>query len=589
MPDIRLKFGETYTFRIQGVTDQGGNAPIDPYQSSFSTFTPRVIGRIEDIDARDVVWIEPTSLGLSPCVDLIAVAEGGTLPERPDHLGGIVIYDVTDPLNPERLAEVVTPGTDNALEFIVPSQPLVTADAGTFNGPFIISVDGIGAGQTKDRFGAWRIFELRNTAEEGVEIVQIASRLVNQSAETHAAGDSQSTILGSAIEFVPNKVGVPLGVAGFGSQVAYVANNPFLGLQAISLDQLVTAPLVTPQVDATLLGVYRDVDTLGNKVIAVAQEGSESRMQIIDPGLAGVIASEPLRRGRAVRVLGVRNWSARTGFESSEVLDTDLAIAAASEFGLAVFPVDSSNASFSTGFPGAPGMIPIGPGVADVVADRGRQLLFVANRAAGAAIADLSVVVGTRDTDHDGRDDRVIGDLVFDGAQAVSIATFEDRVGAPLIAVGLGDGGLAIGQVGRANLTEFAAVTSQLSLSQCVDVRVTQTVTWSPVAQNSPQVFAGHSQLADPCNRLVQGPALVIPFDSVSPDRIGVTPFDVNLLVQVNPNTLTPSDLDEVWGMEPGSTGSLDPQHGFDVVLSDIQHGGVYTSGVGQNRPVVIA
>ena len=190
------------------------------------------------------MWIEPTSLGLSPCVDLIAVAEGGSLPDRPDHQGGIVIFDVTDPLNPEKVAEVATPGTDNALAFITPGQPLVTADAGSFGGPFIISVDGIGEGQTKDRFGAWRIFELRNTAEDGVEIVQITSRLVNQSA-------------GSAIEFVPNDVGVPLGVAGFGAQVAYVANNPWIGLQAISLDQLVTTPLVAPQVDGTLPGVYR--------------------------------------------------------------------------------------------------------------------------------------------------------------------------------------------------------------------------------------------------------------------------------------------------------------------------------------------
>ncbi len=451
VPDIRLRFDETYTFRIQGVTDEGGNAPLDPYQTTFSTFAPRIIGRIEGIDARDVVWIEPTSLGLSPCVDLIAVAEGGNIEGRDDHMGGIVIYDVTDPLNPTRVAEAATAGTDNALEFIVPSQPLVTVDAGTFNGPFLFSVDGIGAIQSEDRYGVFRIFELRQQSGE-IEIVPVASRIVNQSANSYAAlnsGDPQSTILGSAIDRVPNDVGVPMGVAGFGSQIAYVANNPFIGIQAIAFDDFVTEPLAVAQVDATMLGIYRDVDTLGNKVIAVAQIDSKSRMQIIDPGLAGVVAWEESPTGRATSVLGVEGWQARPELGSEETVVVDLAIAAGPA-GVSVFAANSTSGVLTPQDISGTGRIATPGEPAGLSIDRETGLLFVADGSAGLTIVDLETPGGR--LERDGIDERVLGSSSLYGAQAKSVAVWDSLFQVKTAALGTGDGGLFLVDLGLLDL-----------------------------------------------------------------------------------------------------------------------------------------
>ena len=447
VPDIRLRFDETYTFRIQGVTDEGGNAPLDPFQTTFSTFAPRIIGRIEGIDARDVVWIEPTSLGLSPCVDLIAVAEGGNIEGRDDHMGGIVIYDVTDPLNPTRVAEAATAGTDNALEFIVPSQPLVTVDAGTFNGPFLFSVDGIGAIQSEDRYGVFRIFELRQQSGE-IEIVPVASRIVNQSANSYAAlnsGDPQSTILGSAIDRVPNDVGVPMGVAGFGSQIAYVANNPFIGIQAIAFDDFVTEPLAVAQVDATMLGIYRDLDTLGNKVIAVAQVDSKSRMQIIDPGLAGVVAWEESPTGRATSVLGVEGWQARPELGSEETVSVDLAIAAGPA-GVSVFAANSTSGVLTPQDISGTGRIATPGEPAGLSIDRETGLLFVADGSAGLTIVDLETPGGR--LERDGIDERVLGSSSLYGAQAKSVAVWDSLFQVKTAALGTGDGGLFLVDLG---------------------------------------------------------------------------------------------------------------------------------------------
>jgi hypothetical protein len=153
VPEIRLHYGETYTFTVNGITDLGGQPLATPFSSTFTTFEPVVLQHI-DIDARDVVWIEPESVGLSPCDDLIAVAEGDA--QRPDFQGGVSIYDVTDLSEPPVLvASHPTAGVDRALTFADPEPLQTTGEAGgSFTGPYIMSVDGPG---DPDRFGVWRI------------------------------------------------------------------------------------------------------------------------------------------------------------------------------------------------------------------------------------------------------------------------------------------------------------------------------------------------------------------------------------------------------------------------------------------------
>ncbi len=416
-----------------------------------------------------MVWIEPTSLGLSPCVDLIAVAEGGNIEGRDDHMGGIVIYDVTDPLNPTRVAEAATAGTDNALEFIVPSQPLVTVDAGTFNGPFLFSVDGIGAIQSEDRFGVFRIFELRQQNGE-VEIVPVASRIVNQSANSYAAlnsGDPQSTILGSAIDRVPNDVGVPMGVAGFGSQIAYVANNPFIGIQAIAFDDFVTEPLAVAQVDATMLGIYRDVDTLGNKVIAVAQVDSKSRMQIIDPGLAGVIAWEESPTGRATSVLGVEGWQARPELGSEETVVVDLAIASGPG-GLGVFAANSTAGFFDLSGIGGVGTIRTSGRPSSVFPQPALGLVVVADGAAGVSMVDLQTPGSSRDSDGDGVDDRVIAQTEISGEVVRSVLAYNAGQSS-VVAVAAGADRVYLLDHGPANSSTAVADPPQCGASNLAD------------------------------------------------------------------------------------------------------------------------
>jgi hypothetical protein len=160
VPEIRLKYGKSYTFDIGGVLS--GTADALPARTiTFTTFAPVILQHIDGIDARDVAWIDPTAWsegsGPGPCTDLIAVAEGDGIKERPYSDHGILIYDVTDLSEKlEPIAEARSSGIDRALVF-KKGQAFTTTDGVQLTGPYLMSVDGPGGAHI---FGAWRLFDL---------------------------------------------------------------------------------------------------------------------------------------------------------------------------------------------------------------------------------------------------------------------------------------------------------------------------------------------------------------------------------------------------------------------------------------------
>jgi hypothetical protein len=256
VPNSRLRLGEQYTLTIGAVRDLGGQVFAGTFTSTFTTFEPRILQHIADIDARDVTVLDPVGLGLPAGRRLIAVAEGDAL--RPDSQGGIIIYDVTDPASePLVLASKATAGVDQSLVVAADGAVAVTRQGAnvSFSGPFLMSVDGPGG---PDRFGVWRLFDLSAFPE----INQVAARFLNQSANSLARisgvddplAPPSSFSLSQLAAFVPNDVGVPLDVAAFGTEISYVANAPHIGLQAI-IPQGMNADLLSePQVHATLRG-----------------------------------------------------------------------------------------------------------------------------------------------------------------------------------------------------------------------------------------------------------------------------------------------------------------------------------------------
>ena len=471
LPDTRLRFDESYTFRVQGVTDLGGNLATEDVSASFRTFKPLLLGHIP-IDARDVAWLEPEGLGLAPCDDVVVVAEGndGLVSrdgggQRPDFEGGVSFFDVTDlTVDPVFLSRSETAGVDRGVFALAGEASITTTgeDAATFDGPFLASVDGPRGRETDSAPGAssiWSAFP---------EITPVASRLINQSARTFAAlntGDPTTTVLGTQIELVPNELGVPIDIAGFGTQVSYVANIPFIGLQAVVLDGLNSDVLAVPQVDATLAGQYRAVDAAQGVILAVEQEEGGNSIDLIDPDLSGVLSSYDLpRAGRPADVSLLTEWLAFATQESEAPEPLDLAIAVCGS-AVCVVPVDLTSRTFAptlldrgVGEIEAPGGDPVA-----IASDRDRSLLYVAGWG-GLHIVDLlNPGGGMLDENADEVDDRVLSTTQLGESVPQSIAHFVSRFGEPVVAVTVPGDGVYLVQVGPAVIEEDTGSGASLS------------------------------------------------------------------------------------------------------------------------------
>jgi RHS repeat-associated protein len=421
VPDVRFPYDQFFTLSLSGLKDTNGLPLAVPIVRHFFTAHPVVEQRIV-MDARDVVVLDPTSLGLRAERRLIAVAEGDAL--RADFAGGISIFDVTDLTSPaQELASVATAGVDRAVVF-VPGPPVTTTGAqpGSYNGPFLMSVDGPGE---PDRFGMWRLFDLGRFPA----ITQVADRFLNQSAQSWDQFNLQDPTLPPPpdfLKFIPNDLGIPEDLAAVDTQIAYIANAPNIGLQGIMVQGMNADELAGPQVDGTLTGLYRGVSILKNNILAVRQDGAANTLVLAGAQLNGVSDTYALpQQGRPLAVRGLADWPTRVdstgtnGQTTSSTSPFDLAVVSCAGCGMSVVPVNGAGGAGGGSF--APLSLPGGVGQLNTpgqdsrgaVGDPSTQLLYVADGTTGLTVIDFAQPGGTRDANHDGIDDRVLGSVAL--------------------------------------------------------------------------------------------------------------------------------------------------------------------------------
>jgi hypothetical protein len=539
VPDLRLKYGQTYTLTLGGVASATGDA-LPAQAFTFTTFQPAEVAHITGVDARDVVWLNPEGwcapgthlssgtctlpAGISACTNLIAVAEGngpstGSGQGLPDFQGGARIYDVTDlsttpsPLDVTIGGQsgpvIATAGVDRALAFArgpittklkTPGQPDQLGPG--FAGPFLMSIDGPGA---SDRFGVFRMFDL--SAFPGAHAVSpVTARLINLSADALArlggtddpiGAPTGFTDLSHLFAYTVNDEGIPEDLATLGADGVYIANAPFIGLEGIYPNEMDARPLADAQVQAILqhpsMGQQgtptpgpgqaipiRAVATLANDtdpnrslVVAVEQAfGGVNKLVLADPQLSlrdeQTIpdGDKPTSPPTAVTVL--HDWPTRLSPKSDATEGRDLAVVRCGGSALCVIPVQpavnpESSPSFDMagellcpGLSNGIGKIALGSDSSPrgMAYDPATQLLFVANGTAGLTIVDLSVAGGSRDDDGDKVDDRVLGTVDLQGAQAEKVAVWRDGGGGLVAAVTAGREGV---HLVRLTLSEASA------------------------------------------------------------------------------------------------------------------------------------
>jgi hypothetical protein len=513
VPDIRLQFGNAYRLEISGVADTNGVALASPFAAAFTTFAPQELQRITKVsadtalDARDVAvlpgtaWSDPAAVGLTPCSTVLAVAEGDRA--RPDFLGGVTLYDVTDLSEaPPVLASYPTSGVDRAL--VAATGPPVTTTgpaAATHAGPFVMSVDDPGA---PDRFGAWRLFDLATLPSSSTPPGATLTRLLNHSAESWLQFNFQDPT-GSPppdfLKFIPNDTGIPLSLANVGTEIAYVANVPNLGLQAIMPNGSSTLALpAAPQEDGALRGSLRTVSTLGDFVVAVKEMNGQSQVVILERDLSAVRDTYTLPAGgRVLGVVGLTAWptlkaSASEQIDALSAARSDLVVDAQGLYktargattepeiiteprnlvavlreglGVQVVPVSDAGTIDPTLIEGGIGSIATkGKSPRGAAFDAQTQLLFVADGTAGLTIIDLAAPGGSRDDDGDGIDDRVLGTVDLGGAKAERVAVWRDLFSRSVAAVATDADGIRLVQVSApATLHDGAAAAAVGSLA----------------------------------------------------------------------------------------------------------------------------
>ena len=405
-----LPFGTHCTVRIEGVQDLHGNAMSAPFATSFTTFQPTVAERIPQVDAVAVDSIgwhrTQDSGGAAPLLkQFIAFAEGDA--HRLDSQGGVLIQEVNEQQATAVQFTQATVGFDYALRFL-PPEDLTDAAGNRFNGPYLMSVDGAGSTESRRRLGVWHLFDLANFPT----LQQVVARAVNQSSDSldlfNSLNPGADPTTFNFLRQIPNDLGVPLAIAGFGVDNAYIANAPYIGLELIQVQGI---DPTRQGVDGILRGHFRSVATLGTSVIGARPDG----LVVTDADLH----RDPPQpdypvNGPQSSVLTLEGWPIDRNRNGKIDADErfDLAVVTCEEQGhpaLCVVGFDPAAGGFAPNVLEGKLLLPPGSQPFRAFADPERRLLYLANGTTGLTVIDFQDPSGSiDDSPHDGVDDRVL-------------------------------------------------------------------------------------------------------------------------------------------------------------------------------------
>jgi DNA-binding beta-propeller fold protein YncE len=401
------------TVRIEGLQDQHGNAMSAPFSMSFTTFQPTVAGRVPQVDAvavDSIGWHRVEDSGdTAPLLkQFVAFAEGDAY--RLDSQGGVLIQEVTEQTTTAAQFTQPTAGFDYALRFLRPEN--VTDAAGNqYSGPYLMSVDGAGGTESRRRLGVWHLFDLANFPS----LRQVVSRAVNQSADSlellNSLNPGEDPVTFDFLRQIPNDLGVPLAIAGFGANSAYIANAPFIGLELIQLQGIDPA---RQGVDGVLRGHFRSVAVLGTAVIGARPDG----LVITDAGLRrNPVLPDYLVNGPQTSLLTLQAWPVDRN-RNGQIGDDerfDLVVVVCQEGSrpaLCIVAFDPAGNVFAPNLLEGKIVLPFDAQPFRAFADPERRLLYLANGTMGLTVIDFQDPSGSiDDSPQDGVDDRVLANI----------------------------------------------------------------------------------------------------------------------------------------------------------------------------------
>ena len=224
--------------------------PFPAYSSTFTTFGPRLVASVpmaaNDIDVLQRVGVDGIRQYAVVAQDADPVRDSDT---------GLATIDLTNPHSPRVIGEVATPGIDRAVKVAAQDPPLV------------LSVDAAGSPQ---RFGTLRAFDFSDPsapAEVGRRVLNLSPQAIQEQLY---------------LDNVPNEGGVPISLALLGSDAAFVADPPILGIEGMTVSRM-----IPPQneIESLFEGEYRVVATLRQFVLAAGRSQRGNELVVLDPTL----------------------------------------------------------------------------------------------------------------------------------------------------------------------------------------------------------------------------------------------------------------------------------------------------------------
>ena len=409
-----LPFGTHCELRVAGVKDPHGNQLADAFTSEFTTFIPTAgqIGRLDAVAVDSIGWhqVGNTDAGQPLLKQFVAFAEGDAY--RPDFTGGIVVQEVTEHETTTVQLTQPTAGFDYAVHFL-PPEDVADSAGNVFHGPYLMSLDGPGPKESRQRFGVWHLYDLSTFPT----IRQVVSRIVNHSSdslERFATLDpAEDPATFHFLEKVPNDLGLPLSVADLGAAHAYIANAPNIGIEHIQVAGI-DRDINTQGVDGVARGHFRSVATLGPWVIGGRPDG----LIVTDAGLQrNPLLPDYLVNGTQLSVLTLSGWPIDRNRDGKIAADERLDLVVTScqdgdRSALCVVAFDTRSGTFQPGTLNGVIRLPAGSLPFRAFADPERRLIYLANGTIGLTVIDFQDPSGSLDdSPRDGTDDRVLANV----------------------------------------------------------------------------------------------------------------------------------------------------------------------------------